>query len=63
MTLARADLKQIIDSSRALAFNCHDIGSRIAPDDGAGKPFNNKLLNNTLFIKSMERDEHGPVPI
>ncbi|NNE83670.1 MAG: hypothetical protein HKN28_06835 [Alphaproteobacteria bacterium] len=63
MTLARAELKRIIDSSRALAFNCHDIGSRIASDDDAGKLFNNKLLNNTLFIKSMERDERGPVSI
>lgn len=62
MTLARAELKQIIDSSRALAFNCHDIGSRIAPDDDTGKLFNNKLLNDTLFIKSMEREERGPAP-
>ncbi|NKB48843.1 MAG: hypothetical protein GKS02_05695 [Alphaproteobacteria bacterium] len=63
MTMGRAELKQVIDSSRALAFNCHEIGSRIPPEDAAGKRFNNKLLNNSLFIKTMERYAQGPATV
>lgn len=52
----RAELMQLINSGRSLAFNCHEIGRGIAPDDPVGKLFRNKALNNTLFFKTMERD-------
>ena len=54
MTMDRAELMQLIGSGRSLAFNCYDIGSHISPDDGNGKLFTNKELNNSLFFKTMD---------
>ena len=63
MTMDRAELMQLINSGRSLAFNCHDIGSRISPDDGNGKLFSNTALNNSLFFKTMTRNTSGPTAV
>ncbi len=63
MTMDRNELMQLISSGRALAFNCHDIGSHIETDDGNSKLFHNKTLNDAVFFKMMERDLNGPVPV
>jgi hypothetical protein len=63
MTMDRAELMQLIKSGRSLAFNCYDIGSHISPDDGNGKLFTNKELNNSLIFKTMERDFTGETTV
>ena len=50
----RSQLRNMIDSGRAIAMDCHAIGKQIEDDDSIGPLFQTRLLNNSVLIKRYE---------
>lgn len=50
----RSQLRNMIDSGRAIAMDCHAIFTSIAPDDPVGPLFRNRVLNNSVLLKRFE---------
>ena len=66
MSMARSQLRNIIDSGRSIALDCYAIGGSIADDDPVGKLFKTDVMNKTVVFKRFEgggSDENGPVRI
>ena len=55
--MERSQLRNMIDSGRAIAMDCHAIGRSVPEDDPVGHLFESRLLNNSILIK---RYEPGP---
>ena len=55
MPMERMELSKLINAGRSTAFNVMEIGRTIPADDPVGKLFRNKILNNSMFFKIMER--------
>jgi hypothetical protein len=49
----RSQLRNIIESGRAIALDCHAIGKSIPTDDPIGKLFQTDLLNKSILIKTL----------
>ena len=50
----RTQLRNIIDSGRAIAMDCHAIGKTIPEDDPKGKLFMTRVMNNSVLLKRYE---------
>lgn len=50
----RSQLRNIIESGRAIALDCHAIGKSIPADDPIGKLFQTDLLNKSILIKRFQ---------
>lgn len=50
----RSQLRNMIDSGRAIAMDCHAISKSIPPDDPIGMLFQNRVLNNSVLMKRYE---------
>ena len=55
--MERSQLRNMIDSGRAIAMDCHAISSAVPDDDPIGKMFQTRLLNNSVLLK-----RYAPAP-
>ncbi|MDD9928490.1 MAG: hypothetical protein OXR03_21905, partial [Rhodospirillaceae bacterium] len=53
-TMDRSQLRNMIDSGRAIALDCHAIGQSIPPDDPVGKLFQTRVMNDSVLLKRYE---------
>jgi hypothetical protein len=51
----RTQLRNMIESGRAVALDCYEIGKSIAKDDPVGKLFVNDILNKSVLLKRYEK--------
>ena len=50
----RSQLRNKIDSGRAIALDCYAIGQTIAADDSVGLLFKTDIMNNSVLMKRYE---------
>lgn len=50
----RSQLRNMIDSGRAIALDCHAIGQSIPDDDPVGKLFKTRVMNDSILMKRYE---------
>ena len=50
----RTQLRNLIDSGRAIAMDCYAIGRKIDPEDTPGPLFQTDILNKTVILKRYE---------
>ena len=50
----RSQLRNMIDSGRAIALDCHAIGKSIPDDDPVGKLFKTRTMNDSILMKRYE---------
>ena len=50
----RSQLRNMIDSGRAIALDCHAIGRSIPEDDEVGKLFKTRTMNDSILMKRYE---------
>ena len=66
MSMARSQLRNIIDSGRSIALDCYAIGKTIGDDESVGKLFKTDVMNKTVVFKRFEGNDaaaEGPVRI
>ncbi len=51
----RSQLRNMIESGRAIALDCYAIGRSIADDDPIGRLFRNDILNKSVLLKRYEK--------
>ena len=51
----RSQLRNIIESGRAIALDCHSIGKEIPAGDAVGKLFETDILNKSVLLKQFEK--------
>ncbi len=51
----QSQLRNMIESGRAVALDCYAIGKTIADDDPIGKLFQNDILNKSVILKRYEK--------
>lgn len=54
MTMNRSQLRNMIDSGRAIAMDCYAIGRNIPKDDPIGPLFETDILNKSVLMKRYE---------
>lgn len=50
----RSQLRNMIDSGRAIALDCHAIGQSIPDEDPIGKLFKTRVMNDSVLLKRYE---------
>jgi hypothetical protein len=66
MSMARSQLRNIIDSGRSIALDCYEIGRTIDDEDPVGRLFKTDVMNKTVVFKRFEGNAagaEGPVRI
>lgn len=66
MSMARSQLRNIIDSGRSIALDCYAIGKSIGDDEQVGRLFKTDVMNKTVVFKRFEGNDagaEGPVRI
>ncbi len=66
MSMARSQLRNIIESGRSIALDCYAIGKSIGDDDPVGKLFKTDVMNKTVVFKRFEGTDStadGPAKI
>ena len=51
----RSQLRNVIESGRAIALDCYSIGKEIPADDPVGKLFETDILNKSVLLKQFEK--------
>ncbi len=54
MSMARSQLRNIIESGRSIALDCYAIGKTIDDNDPVGKLFKTDVMNKTVIFKRFE---------